>query len=326
MSMRTERQQDEEHGPQDGSGPVRALMSDDDDFHPDLRRVARWLPRAAVSPRTLAPVRLLAGLQAKWPTKGVEVRSVAATSVRVHRPPAMVEPAPALLWIHGGGYVMGTAVQDDAVCRHFARELGILVIAVDYRLAPEHPFPTPLHDCYDALTWLAGQPDVDPNRIAVGGASAGGGLAAALALLAHQRGEVSLAFQLLAYPMLDDRTTTRVGVDERHFRMWNTKANRFGWQSYLGRPPGGTQVDELAAPARLADLAPLPPAWVGVGTFDLFHDEDVAYADRLVAAGVKCELDEVKGGFHGFDLVLPKAGVSRHFRSAQVAALADALR
>jgi acetyl esterase/lipase len=297
----------------------------DDDFHPDLRGVARWLPRGAVSPRTLTPVRFLTGVQARRPTKGVEVRSVAASSVRIHRPPSMVEPVPALLWMHGGGYVMGTAVQDDSVCRHFARELGIMVVAVDYHLAPEHPFPTPLEDCYDALTWLAARPDVDSDRIAVGGASAGGGLAAALALLAHRRGEVPLAFQLLSYPMLDDRTTTRVGVDERHFRMWNTKANRFGWQSYLGRIPGGTDVDELAAPARADDLSPLPPAWIGVGTFDLFCDEDVAFADRLGSAGVKCQIDTVEGAFHGFDLVLPKTGVSKDFRSAQVAALAAAL-
>jgi acetyl esterase/lipase len=228
-----------------------------DDFHPDLRRVARWLPRAAVSRRTLNPIRLLTGLQAKRPTKAIEVKAVAATSVRVHRPAPTGHPVPALLWIHGGGYVLGTAAQDDAVCRHFARELGIIVAAVDYRLAPDHPFPAPLHDCHDALAWLARRPDVDPNRVAVGGASAGGGLAAALALLAHQRGEVRLVFQLLTYPMLDDRTAIRTDGDERHFRMWNTKANRFGWQSYLGHPPGGTAVSGLAAPARLDDLAQL---------------------------------------------------------------------
>jgi acetyl esterase/lipase len=230
-----------------------------------------------------------------------------------------------MLWIHGGGYVIGTAGQDDAVCRHFAEELGIIVAAVEYRLAPEHPFPLPLDDCYDALAWLVLQPDVDPSRIAVGGASAGGGLAAALALLAHERGEIQLAFQLLTYPMLDDRTANRLDVDERNFRLWNNKANRFGWQSYLGHPPGTAGVSGLAAPSRYDDLSGLPPAWIGVGTLDLFHDEDLAYAQRLTAADVRCDLDVVHGAFHGFDLIRPKAGVALAFRSSQVAALGAAL-
>jgi acetyl esterase/lipase len=296
-----------------------------DDFHPQLHDVARWLPRAAVTRRTLKPIRVLGALQAKIPAKSVEVKTVGAVSVRVHRPAASTHPGPAMLWIHGGGYVMGTAAQDDAVCRHFVQELGIVVAAVEYRLAPEQEFPVPLHDCYDALSWLALQPDVDAARLAVGGASAGGGLAAALALLALARGELQLAFQLLAYPMLDDRTATRVDVDERNFRLWNNKANRFGWQSYLGRPPGGVGVSGLAAPARVDDLGGLPPTWIGVGTLDLFHDEDAAYAERLQAAGVSCHLEVVPGAFHGFDLVRPKAGVSKAFRSAQVAALGAAL-
>lgn len=297
-----------------------------DAIHPDLRRVARWLPRGAVSQKTLKPVRLLSGLQARMPSKSVETEQVGSVSVRVHRPAPAGYPMAGLLWIHGGGYVMGTAAQDDAVCRHFAHELGIIVAAVDYRLAPEHRFPVPLHDCHDALVWLSHRPDVDPSRIAVGGASAGGGLAAALALLAHERGEVPLAFQLLTYPMLDDRTATRLGVDERNFRLWNTKTNRFGWESYLGDPPGSPEISGLAAPARFGDLGNVPPTWIGVGTLDLFYDECVAYADRVRRAGVPCELDEVKGAFHGFDLIRPKAEVSQAFRSAQVAALRSALR
>ena len=157
-----------------------------------------------------------------------------------------------MLWVHGGGYVMGTAAQDDRICRRFADRLDIVVAAVDYRLAPDHPFPVPLHDCYDALTWLTHQPEVDPTRVAVGGASAGGGLAAALTLLARERSQVDLCFQLLAYPMLDDRTTLRRDIDERTLRLWSIKANRFGWQSYLGRAPGSTEVSPLAAPSRAA--------------------------------------------------------------------------
>ncbi len=125
--------------------------------------------------------------------------------------------------------------------------------------------------------------------------------------------------------MLDDRTATRTDIDERHLRLWNNKANRFGWQSYTGLPPGSPGVTGLAAPSRHGDLSGLPPAWIGVGTLDLFHDEDVAYAGRLESAGVPCRLDEVDGAFHGFDAIRPKSGVARAFRAAQVAAVSDAL-
>jgi acetyl esterase/lipase len=295
-----------------------------DAFHPDLAGVARWLPRSPVNRHTLPVIRLLSGLSAKQRAKDVRVETVGAATVRVHRPPDPGRLA-ALLWIHGGGYVMGTAGQDDALCRHFAQTLGIVVAAVDYRLAPESPFPAPLDDCYRALTWLADQPEIDASRIAVGGASAGGGLAAALALMARDRGEVQLAFQLLSYPMLDDRTAIRTDIDERKFRLWNNKSNRFGWQSYTGLLPGSTAVTGLAAPARSEDLTRLPPAWIGVGTFDLFHGEDLTYAARLGRAGVDCAVVEVEGAFHGFDLVRPKAGVSEMFRQSQRAALAAAL-
>ena len=220
--------------------------------------------------------------------------------------------------------MLGSAAQDDALCRHFAKELGIVVAAVEYRLAPEHTYPVPLHDCYDALTWLVGQGYVDPTRVAVGGGSAGAGLAAALALLAHERGEIPLAFQLLSYPMLDDRTANR-DIDQTRFRLWNNRANRFGWQSYTGRLPGSADVAGLAVPARYGDLSGLPPAWIGVGTLDLFYEEDLAYATRLGEAGVDCDLHIVTGAFHGFDSIRPKAGVSREFRSAQVTAVRAAL-
>ena len=264
-------------------------------------------------------------LLARARKRGVAVQTLGPTSVRVHQPTASDGPLPALLWVHGGGYVLGSAAQDDSVCGHFAQSLGIVVAAVEYRLAPEHPFPVPLHDCYAALTWLARQPQVDPARIAVGGASAGGGLAAALALLAHERGEVQLALQLLAYPMLDDRTAARTDIAEDNFRLWNNTSNRFGWQSYTGYPPGSVEVSGLAAPSRYDDLSGLPPAWIGVGTLDLFHDEDLAYESRLREIGVKCELKIVRGAFHGFDMVRPKAGVSQAFRFSQMAALAAAL-
>jgi acetyl esterase/lipase len=249
----------------------------------------------------------------------VEVLTLSSgVGVRLHRPTGVSQPAPALLWIHGGGYVMGSAQQDDRLCRRFARELGITVAAVDYRLAPEHPYPASLEDCYSALTWLAALPAVDPARVAIGGASAGGGLAAALALLARDRGEVTPTLQLLAYPMLDDRTGA--GPDNPNYRLWGPKSNRFGWAAYLGGAD-----PQVAVPARRDDLSGLPPAWIGVGTHDLFHDEDLAYAERLTQAGVPCQVQVIDGAFHGFDQVVPKAAVSRAFFANQCASLRAAL-
>lgn len=297
-------------------------------FHPDLERLARRIPPwLRVGPGLLKVLRPLERFRRRYRPDDVGIEVLDETSVRVHRPPAGVGngPGPALLWIHGGGYVLGTAGQDDAICRYFARELGALVAAVEYRVAPEHPHPAPVEDCHEALVWLAGRADVDPERVAIGGASAGGGLAASLALLARDRGEVRPAFQLLVYPMVDDRTAARTDLDEQNLRLWNNRSNRFAWEAYTGHPPGSPDVDPLAVPARHPDLTGLPPAWIGVGDLDLFHDEDLAYADRLRAAGVPVEVEVVEGAFHGFDLVAAQAGVSQAFRAAQTRALAAAL-
>lgn len=239
--------------------------------------------------------------------------------IRLHRPATTSGAGPALLWIHGGGYVIGSAAQDDVLCRRFARTLGVTVAAVDYRLAPQNPYPAGLEDCYSALAWLAGLPAVDPARVAIGGASAGGGLAAALALLARDRGGIPLVAQLLVYPMLDDRTVTRKGLDDPGHRLWNQYSNRFGWKWYLGDAD-----PDVAVPARHDDLRGLPPAWMGVGTLDLFHDEDLVYAERLKKAGVPCHVEVVRGAFHGFDGIVPKARVSRSFFDSQCRALRQA--
>lgn len=221
--------------------------------------------------------------------------------------------------------MLGAADYDHAWCSAVAADLGIVVVGVDYRLAPEHPFPAALDDCLTALEWLHDNADdlaVDTRRLAVGGASAGGGLAAAVAQRAVDAG-LPVAFQLLRYPMLDDRTLARSGV--RGALAWTPSSNRFGWRSYLGRRPGGDTLPPYAAAARRPDLTGLPPAWIGVGDLDLFHDEDVDYARRLRAAGVPCELLVVPGMYHGADGVRPDAPSMRDFRDSAVDALRRAL-
>jgi acetyl esterase/lipase len=290
------------------------------DFHPDLRRVARVIPKQVITPATLPIVRLATRLMGRHTPDDVEVLTLTSgVGVRLYRPTGPSRTGPALLWIHGGGYLIGSAAQDDQLCRRFARELGATVASVDYRLAPENPYPAPLEDCYTALAWLVGLPSVDPARVAVAGASAGGGLAAALALLARDRGEIPLAAQLLVYPMLDDRTVDRDDLDNPGHRLWNQSSNKFGWACYLADAD-----PDVAVPARREDLSGLPPAWMGVGTLDLFHDEDLAYAERLRAAGVPCQVEVVSGAFHGFDGIVPKAEVSQSFFNSQCAVLREA--
>lgn len=291
----------------------------DSPFHPDLRRIARFTPRSPVGPRSLRLLRALARAQSGRPPTDVEVLTLdSGATVRVYRPHSGSDQTAALLWIHGGGYILGASTRDDDLCRRFSRELGITVASVHYRLAPEHPYPAALEDCHAALVRLAGLPGVDATRIAIGGASAGGGLTAALALLARDRGDVTPIFQLLTYPMLDDRSAAL--PPNRDYRLWAPKSNAFGWASYLG------DADPVVAvPARRNDLAGVAPAWLGVGSLDLFYAEDLAYARRLQEAGVDCHVETVEGAFHGFDLIVTKAGVSRSFFASQCAGLGRAL-
>jgi acetyl esterase/lipase len=284
---------------------------------PDLRFAGRLLPESLISPRLL-PRLLWLPRALSWvvrpPASGnVEVRRLpSGATVRLHRPAGASEPCPALLWVHGGGYVIGQARQEDALCQRFVRELGIAVAAVDYRLAPEYPYPAALQDCYDALLLVAGLSGVDAARLAIGGASAGGGLAAALALHARDRDEVKPVLQLLVAAMLDDRTTGREEVSLPGMRLWNQATNAFGWSAYLGEAD-----PDAAVPARQVNLTGLAPAWLGVGTLDLFHDENVAYSRRLSAADVPVELEIVPGAFHGFDQIVPNAAVSKAFFDSQ---------
>jgi acetyl esterase/lipase len=290
------------------------------DFDPDLKLMARLVPRRLVRPSTLRLMRRLVPLMGLPGGSPDEVLTLTnGAKVRLHRPAKGGDGA-ALLWLHGGGYIMGAPVVDDGLCRRFADTLGITVAAAGYRLAPENPYPAGLDDAYFALEWLSGLPAVDPSRVAIGGESGGAGLAAALAIRARDRGTIAPALQVLAYPMLDDRSSDRPDGYHPHHRMWNQQTNRYGWSSYLA----GADPD-TAVPARCADLSGVAPAWLGVGTFDLFHDENVAYAARLTAAGVPCHLEVVPGAFHAFDVFAPKATVSQAFFASECAALRGAL-
>lgn len=230
--------------------------------------------------------------------------------VRVTAPTAVSARArPAVLWIHGGGYVVGSPQLESVGIGRLARTVGAVVVAPEYRLAPQHPFPAALDDCMATLRWMqssASDLGIDPQRIAVIGGSAGGGLAASVAQRSHDEGIV-LRAQVLMYPMIDDRTTLSSDHEGRGRFVWTASSNRFGWTSYLGRPPRASDAPEYAAPSRRADLTGLPPAWIGVGELDLFYDEDIAYAERLRACGVSCELVTVPGMYHGADGLTPKA-------------------
>jgi acetyl esterase/lipase len=224
--------------------------------------------------------------------------------VRVHRPTGAEGPLPCLYSMHGGGYVIGSHVMDGPTFDRLCPSIGIAGVSVEYRLAPDTAYPGPLEDCYRGLKWTydhAGELGIDPERIGVGGISAGGGLAAALALLARDRGELPIAFQLLDCPMIDDRQVT-TSSQRDGLPVWSRQSNSFGWRSYLGDLYGTDDVPYTAAPARAEDLSGLPPAFVSVGTLDGFLDEDVDYALRLNHAGVPCELHVYPGACHGYQI------------------------
>ncbi|WP_371846850.1 alpha/beta hydrolase [Massilia niastensis] len=247
--------------------------------------------------------------------------------IRVYRPRHASGALPALLWIHGGGFTLGLPAQDDLFCEQIVETLGAVVVSVDYRLAPEHPFPAGTQDCYAALAWLLTQAPalgVDTRRIAVGGASAGGGLAAGLALMARDRNEFPLAFQFLLCPCIDDRHVTASSHEVNDDRTWSRAKSLQAWRAYLGERDHGDGLPYAAA-ARASDLRGLPPTYLMVGGLDLVRDEIVAYGARLIEAGVTTELHVWPGGFHGFELFVPDAPISQAARAGYLNALERAL-
>jgi len=307
---------------------------------PEIIALLDMLPALELTPETLPQVRAtfkemsaqeMATLP-EFPNISVSERYIpgpqGAPEVRVlvYLPKNVSAPTPALLWIHGGGYVIGNAELADPQVKSIVSTLGCAAVSVDYRPAPETPHPGPVEDCYAALKWLytnASDLGVDATRIAIGGDSAGGGLTAALALLTRDRGEVPLIFQFLTYPMLDDRTVTADPHPYTGEYVWTAEANRFGWTALLGQEPGGTDVSPYAAAARAKNLEGLPPAFIAVGTLDLFLEEDLEYARRLMRAGVPTELHVYPGAFHAFPMAAD-AKVTQAFMRDYMSALARA--
>ncbi|MCH1625816.1 alpha/beta hydrolase [Fredinandcohnia sp. SECRCQ15] len=243
--------------------------------------------------------------------------------VRIYEPIEKKGILPGLLWIHGGGYVMGTPDSDDALCQRFVSEAECIVVSVDYRLAPEHPYPVPLEDCYAALTWFADHAyelGVDVSRIGVAGASAGGGLTAALTLLARDRKGPHIVFQMPLYPMIDHRNITPSSIEITDHRVWNRDYNIKAWELYLGAKQKG-EVSPYASPALAADLSGLPPTYTCIGTLDPFRDETINYVARLSQAGVTTEFHLYPGCYHGFELGIPDAEVSQRALKQYVEAM-----
>jgi len=256
-------------------------------------RAPRWLVRAAVR------------LMRVPHSEAVEVRTVRAGRVRLRvYEPRGERSGAGLLWIHGGGLLFGDAKQDEALCTSTAERVGVTIVSANYRFAPEHPFPAAHDDVRAAWRWLvdnAGSLRIDPDRLAVGGESAGAGLAAGLVQRVHDEGGVQPRAQWLFAPMLDDRTAARRELDAEQHPVWSNTANLEGWSGWLGTAPGGPSAPPYAVPARRADLAGLPPAFVTWGDVELFADEDRAYSESLVRAGVPVTTDVVAGAPHGFE-------------------------
>jgi len=247
-------------------------------------------------------------------------------TVRLYRPPGGAGTRPGVLYIHGGGFCVGNIESEHPNAAHVCVEVDAVVASVEYRLAPEHPFPSGLEDCYAALQWLhasAAELSIDPARIGIMGQSAGGGLSAGLALLARDRGGPAIKYQVLGIPELDDRLETPSMTQFTDTPLWNRPNAIVSWKYYLGE--GGGEVSPYAAPARAKDLAGLPPAYVSTMEFDPLRDEGIQYALRLLEHGVSVELHQFPGTFHGSSLAA-NAEVSQRGNEEMIGALRRGLR
>ena len=284
--------------------------------HPELRAPLKKLPDFDFSKRWVRLIGRVGPRLMRTPRiPGVSVRWVNAGAARLRLyQPESPRGGAGLLWIHGGGLVIGSPLQDGAMCAETAAELGITVVAVEYRLAPEAPFPAALDDATSAWDWIqhhGASVGIDPTRVVIGGESAGAGLAANLAQRLHDTAEIQPIGQWLFAPMLDDRTAAKVDLDALNHPVWTNKSNRYGWEAYLGQAAGSPSIPAYAAAARRENLTELPPTWMYVGDIELFHDEIVDYARRLREAGVPIEFEVIAGAAHGFEAWAPATALAK---------------
>jgi acetyl esterase/lipase len=282
-------------------------------------------PRGDWQARRAGVTAMMAGIKSGQPEHG-DVERVdhhVGVPARWYAPPGGGRGS-AVVYLHGGGMIGSSVDLYDRTIAGYVADSGVPMLAVDYRLAPEHPHPTPVEDCYAGLAWLtahAADLNVDPARIAVMGDSAGGGLAAGTVLLARDRG-LPVARQILVYPMLDDRTT-KDDPALASLAGWSADDNFTSWHALLGDAVGGPDVSPYAAPARARDLSGLPPSYVEVGELDIFRDESIDYARRIAAAGGSVELHVHPGCPHGFELIAPDSAVARRARADRLRVLTD---
>lgn len=296
-------------------------MLDFDDLPASRERIAAALEMMAGDEEPLDTVET-EDLTVPGPEDGEALR------LRVHTPTDAAGPHPCVYWIHGGGMVIGSADEEDLTAQRFVDELGCVVVAPEYRLAPEHPYPAPVDDCYAGLRWVSEHADelnVDDSRIAIAGPSAGGGLAAGVTLRARDEDGPALCFQLLIYPMIDDRNETVSSRQVTDIGVWDRDMNIEAWDAYLGEHSGSADVPAYAAPARAADLSGLPPAFLDVGTHDAFRTETTRYAERLAASGVETEFHLRPGAFHAYDQFAPETEISHRTWATRFDALRQAL-
>jgi acetyl esterase/lipase len=301
--------------------------------HPELKKSTAAFPKLPVAsglgrklsrfllPLLLPKAKVPAGVSIEW------VKSASGQRLRTYTP-AGNQTRAAMLYIHGGGMMIGAPQMDDGLLSNLAAELDILIVSPEYRLAPENPYPAPMDDCHEAWKWMldnSSKLGINTQKMAIGGESAGGGLAAGLVLRIHDEGGQRPIAQWLFCPMLDDRTAQDRSLDGVDHFIWSNKLNLAGWSSYLSTKFGTDQVPAYAAPSRRVDFNGLPKAWIGVGDVELFYQEDKKYAESLKAAGVPCELDVVAGGPHAFEGMAPDAQVSKDYMARAKSWLTSAL-